>query len=217
MAALTASDIPSAQMEPIGVGDFCLQYVELVFGRRTQWTFCHGLEHGGVCLAGHFAAWDIALISLAQHYPVTIFLRQPSNWLARRLISYLRSKHDIEALYGRGVMQQAYGALQRKRLVIFVQDQRHNEGIISQFFGRPCKTSAAFATMAWRSQKPLFGIYQWQEHGEHFGTVERLNWIIPEPRQQAIENLTQATQDFYQHKIKQRPYSWLWLHRRWKL
>lgn len=188
----------------------------MVLGRRTILVHPPTIKKGGICIAGHGGGWDLALLAVATAYPVTIFLKRPTGTIAKRFIEYYRTKHDIEPLYGRGTMPQAYEALQRGRLVIFIQDQRLNDGIHTTFFGKACKTSAAFAVMAWRTKAPLYGIWQWKSNSEHHCQIEPLDWEIPQDLQTATHELTQKTQDFYEKKIKANPYSWLWLHRRWK-
>jgi lauroyl/myristoyl acyltransferase len=199
------------------VGDMVTQYIFILFGKRATFAQMPDISTGGICLAGHGSAWDIVLLTLAEKHPVTIFLKEPNNPVLAMLIRYFRKKAKIEALYGRNCMDKAYQALDNGRLVLFVQDQRHNDGIDCQFFGQPCKTSAAFASMLHRSQAPLFGMWQVNQGSQVEVTVEKLEWNIPESKETAITELTQKSQDFYQQMIANKPYSWLWLHDRWKI
>ncbi len=200
-----------------GVGALAVQYLELALGRRCHIRNPALVAGGGLCLAGHFGAWDIMLISLASQVPVTIFVKIPSSPLAAWFIGRMRARaDDLELLTAADSPRRAYDALEAGRLVILAQDQRHNAGIAVPFFGRPCLTSTAFGAMAWRSKAPLYGIYQWQEGGRHVAEIERLPWPIPAQRGEAIAALTAASQRFYEEKIRQRPWSWLWLHDRWR-
>ena len=200
-----------------GVGELAWSYVELLLGRRAR---VEGLDlvppTGAICLGGHGGAFDLALISVARHVPVTIFVRTPSNPLAAWLIERLRRRAGLELLPPRDSMAAAYRALERGRVVIFVQDQRHNQGIRVPFFGRPARTSPAFAAMAWRTRAPLLGVWQWREAGGHVIRFQRLDWPVPEDRDEAIRSLTAASQRFYEDRIRTAPHAWLWLHDRWK-
>jgi len=200
-----------------GIGDIVVQYLYLFFGKRAHLALPEDIKGGGICLAGHGSAWDIALLSLAENVPVTIFLRKPSNRLLAKWITSQRARAGIEALYGRNCMNRAYKSLEAGRLVVFVQDQRHNDGINSLFFNRPCLSSAAFASMLHRTRAPLFGAWQRNDGSAIAITLERLNWTIPEDREAAIPLLTQQSQYFYEEKISINPASWLWLHDRWKI
>ena len=198
------------------VGRVAASYVGLLFGRRAV-VEGMGLARGGaVCLGGHFAAWDVALVSVARHVPTTITVKEPSNRLAAALIRRLRGQEDLELLPPRGSMADAYAALDAGRLVILVQDQRFNDGIAVPFFGRPARTSAAFAAMAFKTRRPLLGVFQqWQSDGSLVVRFERLPLTIPDDREQAVATLTAASQAFYEQHIREQPWAWWWLHRRW--
>lgn len=199
------------------VGEMVVSYLDLIRGRRAKLFDIELLKHGGIALAGHGVSWDLGLISAAEVVPVTIFVKTPANPLAAAIIQRLRARADLELLPPRGSMEAAYAALDRGRVVAFVQDQRHNSGVPVPFFGRPARTSAAFAAMAWRTRAPLFGAWPSREpDGAYHARIERLDWAIPEEREAAIERLTAASAAWYESKIRARPRAWLWLHDRWR-
>jgi len=198
------------------VREIVVGYLELLLGRRAVVHDASIVDGGGLALAGHLGAWDLALVSGAEAYPITIFVKPPANRIAAWIVERLRRRSGAELLPPHHAMEAAYGALERKRVVVFVQDQRHNRGIDVPFFGTPALTSPAFAAMAWRTKAPLFGIRQWKEADVHHVRVERLDWPIPEERDEAVRLLTERSQQFYESAIRERPWSWLWLHDRWK-
>jgi Kdo2-lipid IVA lauroyltransferase/acyltransferase len=201
----------------ISIGDIVTQYIFLLFGKRAQVELPEDLSRGGVCLAGHASTWDIALISVAEHIPITIFLRKPSGYFSAKLIEYLRRDADIQALYGRNCLPTAYRSLQEGRLVIFVQDHRFNDGIPSTFFNKECLTSPAFASMAYNTNAPIYGSWQYNKGSNIKVNITKLEWKVPSNKEHAIQSLTQKSQDYYQQMISEKPYSWLWLHDRWKI
>ena len=86
---------------------------------------------------------------------------------------------EIDGLYGRGTYVQAERALSSGRLVVFVMDQRHNDGIRTQFLGRSCLTSAAFGRMLQHHQPRLYGAWQWLEDDTVHAEISALmtgNW-----------------------------------------
>ena len=107
-------------------------------------------------------------------------------------------------------------ALEAGRMVMFVQDQRHNRGIVAKFLGRPARTSAAFAAMVHRTRAPVVGLWQERTRSGHRCWFQPLPVDIPEDRDQAIPILTQVSQDYYSSQIKTQPANWWWLHHRWK-
>lgn len=210
-------DLPVGPSLRRGVGGLAAQYIELLLGARCD---IEGLEHaanGGLCLAGHFAAWEIMVTSLARKVPVTAFIRQPSSPWAARFVAWLRQRGtDLELLTADDDPRRAYRALQSGRLVLLLQDQRHNSGPNVLFFNRPCRTSPAFGAMAWMERPPLLTISQWREGRRHRARIEPLHIDIAKARRTAVMELTQASQDFYEQTIRQHPHAWLWLHRRWR-
>jgi KDO2-lipid IV(A) lauroyltransferase len=198
------------------VGELAWSYAELLLGRRARVA---GLEHfsgGAIALAGHFPGWDLALVSLAEQAPVTIFVREPHDALPRWVIRRLRARAGAELLPPRGSMARAYAALGQGRTVIFVQDQRHDGGLVVDFLGRPAKTSPALAAMAWRTRAPLVSIVQERIDGEWVATIRPLAVAVPADRDAAIAALTAESQRFYSREIRRRPWAWWWLHDRWR-
>ena len=199
------------------VGEMVWSYVELAMGRRAVVHGAELIQGGGICLAGHFGAWDLALVSAGERIPITIFVKPPTNRFAARWIHAIRSKAGIELLGPSRSALAAYRAVRDGRLLVFVQDQRHNEGVASPFFGRPALTSRGFGVLAARTKAPLFGATQWRdERGQHHIRIEPLDIDIPASEDEAVSVLTDASQRFYEQTIKIRPHSWLWLHDRWR-
>jgi len=210
-------DLPVGPSLRRSVGEMAAQYIELLLGRRCAIDGIEQVRGGGLCLAGHFGAWELMVTSLAREVPVTAFVREPSSPLAARLIRWLRTRGtDLELLTTKDSPRRAYDALAEGRLVLLLQDQRHNDGIEVDFFGAPCRTSPAFGAMAWMARPPLYTIHQWRDGRQHHAAIRPLDVEIPEGRRDAIRALTQASQDAYASIIRQRPHSWLWLHDRWR-
>lgn len=201
-----------------GVGEVVSSYLHLALGIRSRVEGVELLEQagGGIVLCGHGAAWDMTLISLGERFPTTIFVKRPSNEWVADWITGARQRAGIELLAPSGSMKQAYRSLEAGRAVLFVQDQRYNDGIAVPFFGRGALTSPGLAAMAWRTKAPIFGMWQWREGWRHRTRIERLDWPVPADRDQAIAELTARTQRWYEQAIATAPWAWLWLHERWR-
>lgn len=208
------------------VGSAALGYLELLLGRRARWHNTDAVAaairgRGGICLAGHGGAWDLAMVSCAHHLPLTVYVRAPSSALARRVLRWLRKRSgaDLELLPPGGGLADAERALDRGRLVVLVQDQRHNGGLPVPFFGRAAWTSAGFAVLAHRHPGlPLFGAWQVRAESGHVeGTFEQLHWERPAERGEAVAELTAHSQQWVEAKVRAAPGDWWWLHKRWKV
>ena len=199
------------------VGELVCGYVDLALGRPVHLAHMDLVQQGGICLAGHGAAWDLALCAAAKAVPATIFVKLPSSRLAAWWITRMRERSNIELLAPTGSTFAAFRALRKGRLVVFVMDQRFNDGIRVPLFGRPARTSRGFALMLHRTKAPVFGAWQWRdERGNHRLAIEALHPEIPADPEEAIPSLTAWSQAWTERMIRTAPHSWLWLHDRWK-
>lgn len=172
---------------------------------------------GAVAVAGHFSAWDLALLTGARAVPVAIFLRPPRFGPARRWIAAVRAQADIWALHPRRSLPAAAAARHAGRLVVFVQDQRHNPGRPVPLFGRPAWTSTGLAGFLWDEGAPLWAITQ--RFGPDGRLVVRFTPLrLPEAgsREEAVARWTAAVQQWLEDEIRRAPESWWWLHDRWR-
>ncbi|MES2637931.1 MAG: lysophospholipid acyltransferase family protein [Myxococcota bacterium] len=224
--ALRAS-LPDVAPRPVltrMMHDLALGYVELLQFDRLTITV-EGAEHlppGALVLGGHGGSWDVALLAWADTFPLAIFLRTPSDRWTRQFLAEHRARHDLVALETGATMDDAYAALEGGRAVFFVQDQRHAKGIPSPFFGRPARTSAGIAAAFAKTGRPIWAAWQHRVGvGRHHLCIAPLE-IPPHlsphksDRTADIQALTDATNAWYEARIREYPHGWLWLHRRWR-
>ena len=201
------------------VGSVALGYLELAVGAAMPIAGLDTLaaalrpDRGALCLGGHNGAWDLLLVRCSQRVPVTVFVKRPSSRLAAALLDALRRGGDLELLPIRGAFAAAERALRRGRVVLLVQDQRHNPGPAVPFFGRPARTSEGYARLSVAAQQlgaPTFGALAWRNaDGRPEGSLTELN--VPQH-----VNLTEWTQQWQEAATRARPGDWWWLHRRWR-
>lgn len=91
-------------------------------------------------------------------------------------------------------------------------DQKYNEGIPVEFFGRPAMTSTAPAQLARKYNAPIIPICVVRHNKTHFR-------IVIEPAME-IDGMDEAAIMLAANRIierwmKNNPGQWLWLHRRW--
>ena len=216
-----AAALPDAEPALLrrAVGSVAVGYLELLLRRSVDWQGLEAAAGGAVLFTAHLGPWDTCLLAAARRVPITVFLKVPSNPLAARAIERLRAdpEVDLEPLPVRGSMDAARAALERGRLVVFVLDQRHQDGVAVPFFGRPAWTSAAFAAMVHRLRPRLYASVQWRDHrGMVHARALPLSWEVPDDRDTAIRVLTARTQRWIERRVRERPGDWWWLHRRWK-
>ncbi|MDI2112764.1 lysophospholipid acyltransferase family protein [Commensalibacter nepenthis] len=174
-------------------------------------------------VSGHIGNWEMLPLGVAKYgMPFSSFFRAASNPYVNQLILNLRDeamgqKIPMFAKGSKGARQALKHLLQGHRLGV-LSDQKMNDGVEVQFFGRPAMTSSAVASLALKLQCPIIPGYV-----QRLGPA-RLRIIVEPPIDYSqyaennldnIHRLTQVINDKIERWVKQNPEQWLWLHRRW--
>ncbi|MDW8444492.1 MAG: lysophospholipid acyltransferase family protein [Acetobacteraceae bacterium] len=189
-----------------------------------------GVEHfdaaarsGGpwILVSGHFANWEIELPMAARRGVIPgVVYRAIANPHLDSLIGAIRTR----AMGGRAVMLPKGPAGARATLahlkaggaVGMLVDQKMNDGIAANLFGRPAMTAPAAAHLALRFRCPLLPARAVRIGPARF----RLEVLPPLPlpeaedRHAAVADLTQRLNDLIEAWARERPAEWLWVHRR---
>lgn len=198
------------------VGSAALGYLELLLDRPME---IEGLDQisarlrpdrGLWCLAGHHGPWDLLLVRASAAVPISIFVRAPSGRLSRAALAHLRRRgRDLELLSPSAGIAAATAAYARGRVVVFVQDQRHNRGVAVPFFGRPAKTSTGLARALAAHPGPVLWAEAWRAADGR--PVGALRVCTPD----AGVDPTAWSQAQHEAAARARPGDWWWLHKRW--
>ena len=199
-----------------------LSYVELLVFERTRVRLpvegSSQVPPGSLVVAAHAGAWDIGLLSLAAEIPLATFLRTPKNVWVRDRMAAIRQNHGLMGLETGTTLADGYAALESGRSLMFIQDQRHNNGILSPFFGHPCKTSPGLGVVHLKTGRPVYACWQ-----VRLGPGKHRFWCVPMPlhaptgdRTADVQAITDACNAYYASKIREFPSGWLWLHDRWR-
>lgn len=174
-------------------------------------------------VSGHIGNWEMLPLGVGKYgTPFSSFFRAASNPYVNDLILQLRyeamgQKIPMFAKGSKGARQALKHLLQGHRLGV-LSDQKMNDGIKVQFFGKPAMTSSAVASLALKLKCPIIPGYV-----QRLGPA-RLRIVVEPPidysefsenNLENIHHLTQVINDKLESWIKQNPDQWLWLHKRW--
>lgn len=172
-------------------------------------------DSASIFIGGHFANWEMYSVAFTLHFgEMGGTYRAPNNPRVDTLINRLRSLNGRIPLYsksregGRGMIQ----ALKDGQPMGILIDQKYNEGLAVDFFGRPAMTNPVFAQLAKKNNYPLIPAQIIRENGANF-TMIAYDPIPTEGR--TIEEIMREAHIYLEEWIKQNPGQWLWLHRRW--
>ena len=169
---------------------------------------------GSLVLASHGGAWDLCGLATAQAtgIPTTVIAKPPTSPAVAALIREIREGGGLALLPPRGSMGQVMEALTEGRVVIFFLDQRHNQGVLTPFFGRDALTAPSLAIAAARAGVPVFPVWQRRVGiGAH-----HVRLYPPFELSGDIHRDTAAFLCFVEEAIREEAHAWLWLHDRWR-
>lgn len=175
-----------------------------------------------IFVSAHFGNWEM-LPPAAAHFGMHMasMYRAANNPLVDDMINRLRQaaigRETI--LFAKGTAG-ARGALQhlaRGGYLALLMDQKMNDGIAVDFFGRPAMTAPALAALALRFRCPVIPGYV-----RRIGPARlRVTCEPPLPlpntgdKQEDLALLTRAVNERFEHWIRETPECWFWVHRRW--
>lgn len=193
--------------------EICYHHITL---HNTQ--YLEALEGGrrpAIFFSGHLANWEIAGPAvLPLGIDVDLIYRAPNNPYVERILQSCRSLKGQTRTYPKSAqgMRQVVSALREKRNIGILIDQKYNQGVEAEFFGRPAMTSTAFIQLAKRFQCALIPARVVRREGTEFDVT------LYQPLDLSLSDdiLLKQAHDYLESWISENPEQWLWLHRRWK-
>jgi Kdo2-lipid IVA lauroyltransferase/acyltransferase len=174
-----------------------------------------GKENPCVIFGGHLANWELLpfYFNYRLDWPVSGVYRAPNNPYVEKLLDRARNPEQKGAYIPKskkGTREMVETLRSGERVLILI-DQKYNEGIPANFFGRPAMTSTAFAQLARKYDCPIVPL--------QIERVKECDFRLTIHPPFAAENDDAATvlkaHGMLEGWIGQHPGQWLWLHRRW--
>ena len=173
-----------------------------------------------VFVSAHTGNWEISGLAILEAFNIKIspIYRAPNNPHIDKIIASYRSAGGKLNAFEKSTKgtREMLKALRNTENIAILADQKYNQGISCQFFGRPAKTSTAPAELALKFKCPLIASVIIRTKGANF-ELRAQHLLDPQTNQTptGITPLTQHIQDWIEQQIRQTPSQWLWVHRRW--
>lgn len=173
-------------------------------------------KNAAVVFAAHLGNWEIPppAMFINGNVKSSPIYRAPNNPYVDKVLKKARSLGGRLKSFPKSTAgsRQMIQALKNGENIGILIDQKYNEGISSNFFGRPAMTSPAFIQLAQKFNCPLIPLRSERIVGATFRVT-----IYPELTKdnKSVEELLNETHSMLEHWITERPEQWLWLHRRW--
>lgn len=165
--------------------------------------------------SGHLANWEVSSpVARTRGIDVDLIYRPPNNPWVDRILQEYRSMKGLLQTYPKSKtgMRQVMEALKAGRRIGILIDQKYNQGVEVNFFGRPAMTSPAYIQLAKKFNCPLIPVRIQRTKGCHF-IVE---FSSPLDLNADQDTLLARSHELLESWIADQPSQWLWLHRRWK-
>lgn len=182
------------------------------------------IARGGpvIFFSGHIGNWEmLPVVAAAYGIRLSSAYRAAANPLVDDMIGALRreaSGADVP-MFPKGAQgaRAALAHLARGGFLGLLMDQKMNDGIAVEFFGRPAMTAPALAAMALRFRCPVVPIHVQRTGPARLRLVCEAPLDLPDSGDKAadVAALTRQVNACLERWIRARPDSWLWLHRRW--
>lgn len=168
-----------------------------------------------ILLGAHLANWEVmapAVYAQLGLKPGLVY-RAPNNPISEKLLDYARSLHgELKTLpKSKTGTRQLVQALKNGESIGILIDQKYNEGIPVNFFGRPAMTSPAFAQLARKYQATLIP-FQCVRHIDCTFTITFHEPLETDGTDHAVISKAHTEMESW---IEAHPEQWMWLHRRW--
>ncbi len=175
-----------------------------------------------IFVSGHIGNWEMLPAACAAYgLPFSSMFRASPNPAVNEIVIGLRRQavgNDVPMFRkGAAGAKGALAHLRRGGYLGLLMDQKMNDGIEATLFGRAAMTAPAMAALALRFRCPVI-----PGHVQRIGSA-RFRLVCEEPMalpdtgdyQADVRAVTQAVNDYLERWIRNRPESWLWMHRRY--
>jgi Kdo2-lipid IVA lauroyltransferase/acyltransferase len=179
-----------------------------------------------ICLSGHFANWETGARALVPfNNKISIIYRDNNNQLINDQYLAMRNNRFENIAKGQSGAKNIIRAVHNKHFVCFLQDQKLNQGLEVNLFGKPAMTAKASASLALKFGLPFLLVHSVRTKGANFkvhvdGPYEIKDLIKNIDEYKTLEEreivLTQKINYVIEGWVKDNPAQWFWVHRRWE-
>lgn len=175
-----------------------------------------------IVTGGHLANWELlpTVMNYRLSRPIVGVYREPNNPYVAAILERCRNfgnRGGYVPKSSTGTRALVREIHQGGRIGILI-DQKYNEGIPVEFFGRKAMTSAAAAQLSRKYNAPVLPLRVIREKTRFRIVLEAP--VLPEPAlgsggDESDEAVMLAANRRLERWIREYPEQWLWLHRRW--
>ena len=174
---------------------------------------------GVVTITGHFGSWEMFGTLGAAVWPLTVVARRLNDPRLDAISQDLRARAKVKVVYQDESPRRLLRALRNNEMlgILADQDMRRLSGIFVPFFGIDAYTTTAPVEIA-RAARASMRVYLMVRDPDGYRAIMSDPIHVPD-RSEGAEGVRRATiawTQFLEAQIRQRPWQWMWMHRRWR-
>jgi len=199
-----------------------LPHLEKIIADRVEVLNEERIDHvkpeGVPCIffSGHFANWELLALSAQRTgVPYVQVYRAANNHFVDAMLRKIRKLEDSDIIpKGAKGARGAIKALRSGRRLGMLVDQKMNDGISVELFGRQAMTAPAVAELSIRYDCPALPVRIVRTKGCNFQI--QLYPALEKPNDGDVATMMRHINAIFEEWASEKPAQWLcWLHRRW--
>jgi KDO2-lipid IV(A) lauroyltransferase len=178
-------------------------------------------KQGILAFTAHIGNWELMpqYAALRLGKPLHVIARKGSNpLLEEKVVRPLRERFGVNVFYKRNAMMRIMKVVKKGEIAGILVDQRLNQGISVNFFGREAGTTPTPALLQIRYNVTTLPVFMVKvERGKYRLIIGKpVEWADNgKPMEDQVRELTCIHQKIVEDTIREYPDQWFWMHNRW--
>ncbi len=173
-----------------------------------------------VLISGHFSNFDVMALAIVRSgLECQITYRATNNPYVNQRIIEGRQRYGVKLFAPKGTSgaREMFRAIDRGECIALLNDQKFNGGIAAPLFGKMAHTAPGPSTYALHFGIPIQPMSVQRTHKARFKVVVHEPFILADTGDKSadIEAGVRRINAFVEERVRERPWEWFWVHRRW--
>jgi KDO2-lipid IV(A) lauroyltransferase len=210
--------LPELSRLYFGTGQPLLDSVE--FRGMENYDAAQREGRGIIAVTAHCGNWELMALALGlRTKPIAVVARHAKKAYFSKMLEKIRTRYGNKVIYRDHGVKDMLLFLKGNGLIGILPDQvvRPPHGILVDFFGRPCWTSAMPIKLALKTGSSVLPVFIHRENGRNIITFHSaLELLATGSNEERILDGTIKMNLAIENHIRKYPTQWNWLYRRWK-
>ena len=165
----------------------------------------------------HLGNWEInGLSSMLTTKTSSIVYRPPNNhFIAKKLLKIRNLDSETLIPKGKKGAIKAIKRIKENGILLMAIDQKMNNGLPINFFGKEAMTGDAIARIVLRYRCPILPLRSQRVNGCKFKLTFEEPWTSENYKNDSVKSILVKINTTVERWIKDDPKQWLWFHNRW--